>query len=112
MKKLPFDMPSVKAPPFPDRTLDVRDFGAVDDGLTPNTQAFCRAIEACHEQGGGVVLIPAGVWATGPVHLRGNVNLRLEKDALVRFSPRFADYLPVVFTRWEGIECYNYSPLI
>ena len=77
-----------------------------------NTQAFRQAIEACHEEGGGVVLIPAGTWLTGPIHLRSNVNLRLEKGALVRFSTRFADYLPVVFTRWEGIECYNYSPLV
>jgi polygalacturonase len=105
-------MPPVKPPSFPDRIFDVRDFGAVDDGTTVNTQAFHQAIEACHVGGGGVVLIPAGTWATGPIHLRSNVNLCLEGDALVRFSTRFADYLPVVFTRWEGIECYNYSPLI
>jgi polygalacturonase len=110
MNKLPFK--SLQAPSFPDSTFNVQDFGAVDDGETPNTQAFRRAIEACHQQGGGTVLIPAGDWATGPIHLRGNVNLRLEKDALLRFSTRFADYLPVVFTRWEGVECYNYSPLI
>ncbi len=109
---LPFDMPPVEPPSFPDRTFDVRDFGALDDGTTLNTQAFREAIEACHSQGGGVVLIPAGSWTTGPLHLRGNVNLRLERNAHVRFSQRFADYLPVVFTRWEGIECYNYSPLI
>jgi len=109
---LPFDMPPAKPPSFPDRIFDVRDFGAVDDGTTVNTQALHRAIEACHVGGGGVVLIPAGAWVTGPIHLRSNVNLRLEGDALVRFSTRFADYLPVVFTRWEGIECYNYSPLI
>lgn len=111
-RSLPFDMPPVKSPSFPDRIFDVRDFGAVDDGTTVNTQALHRAIEACHVEGGGVVLIPAGTWMTGPIHLRSNVNLRLEGDALVRFSMRFADYLPVVFTRWEGIECYNYSPLI
>jgi polygalacturonase len=109
---LPFNMPPVQAPCFPERIFDVRDFGAVSDGTTVNTEAFRRAIEACHEQGGGLVLIPAGAWATGPIHLRSNVNLHLEKDALVRFSTRFADCLPVVFTRWEGIECYNYSPLI
>jgi polygalacturonase len=111
-RPLPFDMPSVEPPAFPDRTFDVRDFGAVDDGTTLNTDAFQRTIVACHRAGGGVVLIPAGAWATGPIHLRSDVNLCLEKDALVRFSTRFSDYLPVVFTRWEGIECYNYSPLI
>ncbi len=109
---LPFDMPVVEAPSFPDRVFDVRDYGAVDDGSTLNTRAFRQAVEACHRQGGGMVWVPAGTWLTGSVHLRSNVNLRLGKDALVRFSTRPADYLPVVFTRWEGVECYNYSPLI
>ena len=111
-RPLPFDMPSVEPPAFPDRAFDVRDFGAVDDGTTSNTQAFQRAIEVCHLEGGGVVLISAGTWITGPIHLRSNVNLCLENNALVRFSKQFSDYLPVVFTRWEGVECYNYSPLI
>jgi polygalacturonase len=109
---LPFDMPAVEPPVFPDRVFDVRDYGAAGNGETLNTESFRLAVEACHESGGGVALIPAGIWVTGPIHLRSNVNLRLEKEAVVRFSTRFADYLPVVFTRWEGIECYNYSPLI
>jgi polygalacturonase len=109
---IPFEMPTVEPPSFPDRVLDVRSFGAMDDGLTLNTKAFRRAIKACHEDGGGVVCIRPGTWLTGPIHLHSNVNLRLEKGALVRFSTHFADYLPVVFTRWEGVECYNYSPLI
>lgn len=109
---LPFDMPAIEAPSFPDRVFDVRDFGAVGDGTTSNAQAFRRAIESCHEEGGGIVLIPAGTWLTGPIQLRSNVNLCLERDALVRFSRRFADYLPVVFTCWEGVECYNYSPFV
>jgi len=109
---LPFDMPEVAAPIFPDLTFDVRDFGAVGDGTTVNTRAFGQAIEDCHEKGGGIVRVPAGAWMTGPIHLRSRVNLHLERGALVRFSTRFADYLPVVFTRWEGIECHNYSPLI
>jgi polygalacturonase len=105
-------MPTVEPPSFPDRVLDVRSFGARDDGLTLNTDAFRQAIKACHEADGGVVRVPAGDWLTGPIHLRSNVNLHLEQGALLRFSTRPADYLPVVFTRWEGVECYNYSPLI
>jgi polygalacturonase len=108
----PFEMPTVEPPSFPNRVFDVRSFGALDDGLTLNTAAIQRAIEACHEEGGGIVRIPVGRWLTGPIHLCSNVNLRLEKGALVRFSTRLADFLPVVFTRWEGVECYNYSPLI
>jgi polygalacturonase len=102
----------VEPPAFPDRIFDVRDFGAAGDGTTVNTEAFRRAIEACYEEGGGTVRIPAGVWLTGPIHLRSNVNLHLRRGARVRFSTQPADYLPVVFTRWEGVECYNYSPLI
>jgi polygalacturonase len=109
---LPFDMPAVRPPRFPDRVVDVRDFGAEGEGTTLNTLAFRQAIEACHGEGGGVVLIPAGTWLTGPIHLLSHVNLHLARGAVVRFSRRFADYLPVVFTRWEGIECYNYSPLV
>ena len=108
----PFDMPPPEAPAFPDRFFDIRDFGAAADGLTLNTQAFRRAIETCHNAGGGIVRVPAGAWLTGPIHLRSHVNLRLEQGALVRFSTRPADYLPPVLTRWEGVECYNYSPLI
>jgi polygalacturonase len=107
-----FEMPTVEPPSFPDRVLDVRSFGAREGGRASNTEAFRQAVQACHEAGGGTVVIPAGAWLTGPIHLRSNVNLHLERDALVRFSTRFADYSPVVFTRWEGVECYNYSPLI
>jgi polygalacturonase len=105
-------MPQVEPPSFSDRTFDPRSFGAKDDGRTSNTDAFRQAIQACHQEGGGSVRIPPGDWFTGPIHLRSNVNLHLEKGALLRFSTRFADYLPQVFTRWEGVECYNYSPLI
>jgi polygalacturonase len=105
-------MPAIEPPVFPDRVFDVRDFGAMGEGTILNTDAFRQAIETCCEKGGGTVLIPAGVWLTGPIHLHSNVNLCLEEGALVRFSTRFDDYLPTVFTRWEGVECYNYSPLI
>jgi len=109
---MPFEMPTIEAPSFPDRVWDVRSFGAVPDGLTANTEAFRQAVTACSDGGGGTVCVPAGAWLTGAIHLRSNVNLHLEKGALLRFSTRCADYLPVVFTRWEGVECYNYSPLI
>lgn len=70
------------------------------------------AINACAEEGGGTVIIPEGEWRSGPVHLKSNVNLHLERGAVIVFSEKYEDYLPVVFTRWEGTECYNYSPLI
>lgn len=108
---VPFDVPPWQPPVFAPRTLDLRAHGGVDDGVTLNTAVFARAIDACSHAGGGSVIVPAGTWLTGPIHLRSHVNLRLEKGALVRFSTRYADYPPVL-TRWEGVECINYSPLI
>lgn len=106
------DAPAVEPPSFPDRVFDIEGLTATGDATTANTLAFRRAIEDCHARGGGTVLVPAGTWLTGPIHLLSHVNLCLEQGALVRFSRQPADYLPAVFTRWEGIECYNYSPLI
>ena len=100
----------IKAPHFAERDFPITDFGA-------NTEADCsdaitKAIAACHAAGGGRVVVPVGVWATGAVHLRSNVNLHLAEGATLRFSAEPAKYLPVVLTRFEGIECMNFSPLI
>ena len=73
---------------------------------------YKRQVDACAKNGGGTVLIPAGIWKSGKIHLKSHVHLHLETDAVISFSDSFEDYLPVVFTRWEGTECYNYSPLI
>lgn len=70
------------------------------------------AVDRCAEMGGGTVVVPKGEWHTGKIHLRSNINLHLEDGAKLIFSDNPDDYLPVVFTRWEGTECYNYSPLI
>ena len=63
--------------------------------------------------GGGTVLIPSGTFLTnGPIHLTSNVNLHVAEGAKVLFGVNPEDYLPAVLTRWEGVRCYNYSPLI
>ncbi|MBN1766009.1 MAG: glycoside hydrolase family 28 protein [Sedimentisphaerales bacterium] len=108
----PFEMSAIKRPTFPKRTIDVRDYGAVGDGKQVNTKAFAKAIAACAKKGGGRVLVPAGLWLTGPIHLKSKIDFHISEGAELRFSNKFSDYLPVVFTRWEGLECYNYSPLI
>jgi polygalacturonase len=108
----PFDMPQIQPPVFANRVFDVRRFGGIADGNTLNSKAFADAIDTCAKSGGGTVLVSKGLWLTGPIHLKSNVNLHIAKGAELRFSTRFEDYLPVVFTRNEGIECYNYSPLI
>ncbi len=115
--KAPFDMPQFKRPLFSDRAFDIRDYGAVqckweDDEKHKSTEAIHKAIIACHKGGGGKVLIPRGDWLTGAIHLKSNVNLHIAEGAVVHFSNDLADYLPVVHVRCEGVEAYNYSPLI
>lgn len=108
----PFPMPSFSRPEFPNQIFDITDYGAAGDGVTLNTRSIASAIEACANEGGGTVLIPAGKWFTGAIHLKSHVNLHLAEGAEIIFSDNPEDYLPPVFTRWAGFECYNYSPLI
>jgi len=82
----PFKMPVVSVPTFPARNFLISDFGAVGDGQALNTAAFAKAIEACAQAGGGHVVVPAGLWLTGPIVLRSNVDLHAERGALVQFT--------------------------
>ena len=102
----------IQAPTFPDRDFLVTEYGALGNGVQDNTEAFKKAIEACAEAGGGRVVVPEGKFLSGPIYLESNVNLHLEKEARILFSTNPEDYLPLVFTRWEGVELMNYSPLI
>jgi len=110
----PFPMAQLQRPTFPDRTFNIRDFGArtMESGGGKATAAIHRAIAQAHAAGGGRVVIPAGRWLTGPIHLMSNINLHLEEGATVQFSEDLADFLPVVIQRHEGVEAMNYSPLI
>ncbi|MCG9972885.1 glycoside hydrolase family 28 protein [Christiangramia crocea] len=103
---------NITVPEFPERTFNVSDFGAVADGVTDNTEAFKKAINACNAQGGGKVLVPAGKYVTGPIHLKSNVNFHLVEGAEILFSKDKSAYLPMVHTSYEGMELMNYSPLI
>ncbi|HEX2207269.1 MAG TPA: glycoside hydrolase family 28 protein [Longimicrobium sp.] len=102
----------IRPPSFPDRNFVITAYGAAGDGSTDCTQAFRAAVAACAQAGGGRVVVPEGRWLTGPIHLRGNVNLHVQRGATIAFSQDPADYLPAVFTRWEGMEMMGYSPLI
>jgi polygalacturonase len=98
---------------FPADTFNIIDFGALaDDASFLNTQAIASAILKCHNNGGGVVLVPEGEWMTGPVTLLSNVNLHISGKATLLFSTDYEQYLPPVLTRWEGMDCYNIHPLI
>lgn len=103
---LPFEMPVVTAPEFPDLTVNIQDFGAVGDGMTKNTEAIAKAIDEVAAKGGGRVIIPRGLWLTGPVTLKSNLNLHLEDGALLLFSEDFEDY-PLVSTSFEGLETWR-----
>ncbi|HOV98095.1 MAG TPA: glycoside hydrolase family 28 protein [Bacteroidota bacterium] len=99
-------------PTFPSKDFDVTKYGAVGNGKKDCSKAFAKAIEACSKAGGGRVIVPAGKYLTGPIVLKSNVNLHIMKDAEILFFTDPKKYLPIVFCRWEGVECMNYSPLI
>ena len=101
----------IKQPVFPENFFSIIDYGAAGDGHLC-TDAFRMAIKECHNAGGGTVIVPADTFLTGAIHLLSNVRLHLTEGAVIRFSTNPKDYLPVVLTRSEGMELYNYSPLI
>ena len=102
----------IKAPTFKKKDFLITSYGAKGDGKTINTEAFKKAIAACTKGGGGRVIVPLGKFMTGAIHLENNVELHLVDSAIILFSTDAKDYLPLVFTRWEGMELMNYSALI
>ncbi len=104
----PFKLPS--DPIFPNREVNISDFGAKENTLS--TSAINNAIKAVSEEGGGRVIVPAGNWISGAINLQSGVDLHFEDGAHLSFSTDPEDYLPIVLTVYEGIRCYNYSPLI
>jgi len=99
-------------PTFPDRDFDITKFGAKGDGVADCTVALRNAIAACANAGGGRVMVPGGQFVTGAIRLQSRVNLHLADDAVLRFSQAPRDFLPMVLTRFEGVELFNYSPFI
>jgi polygalacturonase len=113
----PFDavpaiLDRIKPPTFPAKDFPVTDFGAKADGKTDSTAAFAKAIAACNAAGGGRVVVRGGTFVSGAIHLLSNVNLFVDAGATVKFSTDPNRYLPVVFTRWQGVECFNYSAFV
>jgi Endopolygalacturonase len=102
-ENLPFKMTAIEKPVFPDKKVDIRDFGAIGDGIEDNSKAINEAIKSLAEQGGGMVVIPRGVWLTGPIYLADNINLHVESNALVIFNPDYRKY-PIIETSFEGLD--------
>ncbi|MGQ1891389.1 glycoside hydrolase family 28 protein [Thermophagus sp. OGC60D27] len=103
---LEFDMPRVKEPVFSDLKVSIVDFGAVGDGVTDNSEAFAKAIDYVAEKGGGRVIVPRGIWLTGPIIMKSNIDLHVQQGAVVRFSPDFEDY-PLIETIFEGLNTFR-----
>ena len=104
-------LPVVKLPSFKKDTFNIVKYGAVPDGITLNTKSINDAITECSKKGGGVVIIPAGLWVSGPVELKSNVNLHLQKNAILQASDDFTQY-KLVKGNWEGLPQFrNQSPV-
>lgn len=104
-------LPSVRQPVFRKDSFYITHYGARPDGITLNTASINSAISECSRKGGGVVVIPSGFWLTGPLELKSNVNLHLQKNALLQFTNDFNQY-QLVAGNWEGLpQMRNQSPL-
>jgi polygalacturonase len=95
----------------PQKSLSIRDFGAVADGIADNTQVFKNAIEQCYKNNGDKIIVPAGTYLTGPIHLKSNINLHLDEGTVILLGDNLDEWPPIK-SRWEGVECYGYSPCI
>ncbi|MFH1197251.1 MAG: glycoside hydrolase family 28 protein [bacterium] len=106
LDNLPFVMGKISVPEFPDKDFCITDFGAIGDGQTLNTTAFEKAISTCVENGGGRVVIPRGIWLTGPIWLKSNVNLHLEIGSHIQFTEN-KDAYPVIESYFEGVPQFR-----
>ena len=110
--QVPEILARIVPPTFPARDFDITAYGALSGGEQDSTAAIAKAIAACSAVGGGRVLVPRGEYLTGAIHLDSNVNLHIAEGATLKFTTNPKAYLPAVPTRFEGMECLNYSPLI
>lgn len=99
-------MKVLTVPKFISNSYNIKNYGAIGDGITLNTKAFEKAITDCAENGGGKVIVPAGIWLTGPIYFKSNVNLHLETGALIQFSKNYDGY-PLIESNWEGYSQFR-----
>src|SRR5688572_23330652 len=104
-------LPVIQKTQFRKDTFNIKKYGAIADGNTLNTESINNAIDACNKKGGGVVLVPAGLWLTGPVVIKSNVNLHLAAGSTLLFTDDKKEY-PLVKANWEGLpQMRNQSPI-
>lgn len=102
-KNLPFEMSRVETAKIPSRQFNILDFGAVGDGVFDNTQAFRNAVEELYSKGGGRLIVPSGLWFTGPIELKSHIDLHLEDNAVIIFNSQLDSY-PIIDTNFEGLD--------
>src|SRR5688572_5390487 len=74
------------------REFVVTRFGAVGDGIASDTRALQRAIDACAEAGGGVVVVPKGRFLSGSIFLKPKVRLRVDRHGVILGTLDKAEY--------------------
>jgi len=101
-----FKMNKINEPKIPNNSVNIIDFGAVNGGTVLCTDAFAKAIDAVSKKGGGKVIIPPGIWLTGPIILKSNIELHAQRGALIKFSPN-KDLYPIIQTSFEGLNTWR-----
>jgi DNA sulfur modification protein DndE len=105
-EKYEHELPNIMTTAFAKDTFNIVNYGAVSSGVGLNTQAIQSAIDNAAKLGGGVVMIPKGLWLTGPIVLKDNINLHVAQGAILQFSDDRNQY-PIVTTSWEGQDAYR-----
>lgn len=95
VNEAPFKMPEINLPTFPKRKFNITSYGATGHGRKLNTNAIQEAIDACSRAGGGSVIVPPGLWLTGPIELKSHINFHLSRGAVLLFSKNHSDY-PII----------------
>jgi len=102
-KNIPFEMGKVSRPSIPNRSVNILDFGGNGNGIALNTDAFKKAVDYLSDKGGGHLIVPDGIWLTGPIELKSNIDLHIGKEAIILFDSN-KDLYPVINTSFEGIN--------
>ena len=103
LQNLPFEMEEITRPVFGPNEHSITEFGGVGDGKVDNTIAFAVAMSAVSRSGGGRLVVPHGIWLTGPIVFEDNVDLHLQDGAVIYFSGDYNDY-PIVECYFEGLK--------
>ena len=108
--KAPFEMPQLQRPSFPNHIISIIKTGAKQNKLC--TKVIQKDIDQLTKIGGGTIIIPPGIWLSGWIELKSNINLRLEENSEIHFSGEIKDYLPCVPTRNEGVDVISLGAMI